>query len=99
SFLLLLYLVSVDRLISPLFYSLIRPPSISTLFPYTTLFRSRQDLSAAKSCSLSHQGTHTSPSLYVQILLLLWRYNTVLSSKYFSASEAYSKKFILGSRQ
>src|SRR5207249_11430481 len=38
-----------------LFFSRLRPPPISTLFPYTTLFRSRGDASAAQTAT--NRGT------------------------------------------
>src|SRR5688572_31099822 len=38
------------------FFLLIRPPPRSTLFPYTTLFRSGYDVDAAKTARMSELG-------------------------------------------
>src|SRR5690606_42112779 len=49
-----------------LFFSLIRPPPRSTLFPYTTLFRSTQTILNAANQIISQNGNQIPKSLWTQ---------------------------------
>src|SRR5947209_8968563 len=49
-------LCSVARFAFATFYSMTRPPHRSTLFPYTTLFRSRSGAQALSAGARRHRG-------------------------------------------
>src|SRR5437016_12509127 len=61
----------ITKLFSCFFFLRIRPPPRSTLFPYTTLFRSAPGLRGTGSAREWQVGPHFAESLLVRSLCLL----------------------------